>query len=128
MSNTKHTYEMQGKWTPGPWQVMYSTDKSGECALAVWIDEAYDGMVGSPICKVSPESCETEQDKANAQLIAASPELFEALINLWPYIQDLQSENFSDPNAGIFEDEKLTQAYNNAKAVIAKATGKEVRP
>lgn len=68
--------------TPGPWIVMYSTPPIGESTLAVWPYGTVEGQVGSPICKVSPESLENDTDRANARLIAAAPELFELTMRL----------------------------------------------
>lgn len=70
---------MADKHTPGPWSL-------GSTGWYVQHDEAYEqtsqGVVGSngtPICEVvSIEYDDTEID-ANARLIAAAPELLEAL-------------------------------------------------
>lgn len=66
-------------FTPGPWKVMYSSSQEREFFLAVWPANTVDGYVGSPICKVSPEHLMNETDEANGRLIAAAPELLEAL-------------------------------------------------
>lgn len=63
--------------TPGPWYVNTSTPTNGmtEPALAVFPAAVGPGTVGSPICKVSPESTMNQTDIANATLIAAAPDL-----------------------------------------------------
>lgn len=51
-------------------------------SLAVWPDGVQIGEVAEPICLISPTDRTTEQDEANARLIAAAPELLEAAKNL----------------------------------------------
>lgn len=65
---------MSGKWTPGPWAVMNST-----------IYNTYVGVRGpctvAAIRNGANKKTRAETD-ANATLIAAAPELYEALFNL----------------------------------------------
>lgn len=104
--------------TPGPWEVMYATSPKGECTLAVWSSNVFEGYVGSPVCKVSPQENENATDRANAHLIAAAPELLEALqkiVSLMPEPDDVDY----DPGQIIMDVERI------AYAAIAKATGKK---
>lgn len=48
-------------------------------SLAVWPDSIQVGQIAEPICLVSPDVSVTEQDEANARLIAAAPDLLAAL-------------------------------------------------
>jgi len=64
--------------------------------------------------------------EANAKLIAAAPDLLEALEACFPYMHDLDKENFDDAAAGIIEDYTLSQAFRKMKAAIAKATNPEL--
>lgn len=73
--------------TPAPWQVMFSTSVDGKVCLAIWDARTVEGQIGSPICKISPIETVNESDKANAQLIAAAPELLETLKALYEYCQ-----------------------------------------
>lgn len=102
-------------YTPGPWKVMFSIPEVGECALAVWPADTVHGCVGSPICKVSPEHLMNETDEANARLIAAAPELLEALVEL-TNVYDTSDFDI------VGKDEVLIK---KCKAIIAKATGEK---
>ena len=88
------------KHTPGPWHVggpnkctIY--DKHGQ-RLA----NSFEGVMAT---QRTDSECE-----ANARLIAAAPELLDALVNLLPLISPLKAE---------------IQQVANASAAIAKATG-----
>lgn len=71
---------MEKKYTPGPWHVGWASPESKESStLAVWQKDVLDSGFGSVICKVSPEATMNGADEANAKLIAAAPELLEAL-------------------------------------------------
>lgn len=87
----------QAKHTPGPWHV---NDDKG-CR---WIETSKDDVIAR-ICK---DSCSREIFDANASLIAASPDLLDALKGL------LEITDFHE----LFGSK--TEA---ARAVIAKATG-----
>jgi hypothetical protein len=64
------------KYTPGPWVKGYS---NFDGALAVWPIIPIGPEEHFPICKVAPVENTTDEDHANANLIAAAPELLEAL-------------------------------------------------
>lgn len=96
--------------TKGPWglgerdgdYVMIDAPNHSGLASVVWQMED-DRLCGDP----SPEK------EANARLIAAAPELLEAL--KW-YVEN------EDVNEGDPENEFWTNGLNRARAVIAKAT------
>ena len=67
-----------------------------------------------------------EEQAANMALIAAAPDLLEALNACFPYMHDLDAENFADASAGIIEDYTLSEAFRKMKAAIAKATNPEL--
>lgn len=67
------------KYTSGPWKVMYTTSDDGECFLSVVPANTEEGETVTPICKISPMRSENETDKANASLIAAVPDMENAL-------------------------------------------------
>lgn len=73
---------MEKKFTQGVWQVADCISNS-ERYLAVWKDK------DKVICLVSPKSKETEDDLANAKLMAAAPELLESLEDLVSYSKSL---------------------------------------
>ena len=95
---------MNAKHTPGPWI-------AEPCGHA----DRVDVWTGSGIGHVAAVSTGLTPDpsaKANARLIAASPELFEALETLVQRVSDLGANGFS-------------QEVAKGKAAIAKAKGGE---
>lgn len=85
------------KPTPGPWQMEHVPDDGGEYAIT-----AANGIhVGLTIGG-------TKSEQANARLIAAAPELLQAL-------------QFVMTASG----EQLSTAFEQAQAAIAKATGEQ---
>jgi hypothetical protein len=91
MSNTKHT--------PGPWMV----DRPGTLFHIRTMDE-----INGTVATCDPCDFATQEQLANARLIAAAPELLEALREL------VESVAISDP--GVYD-------LDAARAAIAKATG-----
>jgi len=108
--------------TPGPWKWMQAKDARGNhCAYAVWpdLDRPYtDSPRGHQICR-TPDGT-TPEAAANAQLIAAVPELLDACKLLLGSLEYLHGESSPDP-FGRIGLEKL----DKARAAIAKA---EARP
>ncbi|HEK1928034.1 TPA: hypothetical protein SMS04_002719 [Proteus mirabilis] len=94
---------MEFKHSPAPWRCH---DKRPNCSgySIVGNDGQYIGFVG--------DSDELSPMDANANLIAAAPELLEALIKLTDYVSD---------------DSPLrnTDEFDLAKAAIAKALGQQ---
>ncbi|MFC6998031.1 hypothetical protein [Rufibacter roseus] len=110
---------MENRFTPGPWHVGYASPESKEnCTLAVWQKEALDSGFGSVICKVSPELTANVTDEANARLIAAAPELLEAL------------EELSGLMQGVIEGDYQPDSFTLqlAKQAYYKATGNSLEP
>ena len=91
------------KHTPGPWYIYEDGDSPGieasACSIVVFGLEEDDGGVGGRT---------TEEAKANARLIAAAPDLLEALQHLM-----------------VAHGEQLDYAFQQAQDAIAKATGKK---
>lgn len=97
MSATKHT--------PGPW----------------WIDEHSAEVYGQGRAKEDASRCIvqfserfTKQERADARLIAAAPELLSALVECLPLLE-VACESTDDPDA--------SDKYERACAAIAKAQG-----
>lgn len=105
MSDTKHT--------PGPWKV----DEVGPLGVI------QDDEDGRGICDIhAPSEDFMEEYKANARLIAVSPELLEAAEAAFRTLSE-----FADPDAvnvdwGYIAENSQAQA-ENLKAVIAKVKG-----
>lgn len=86
-----------GKYTPGPW----FTHRSG--FSTVYVEARIDGGLLQEVAACGPTEKAAEQQDANARLIAAAPDLLEAL-------QD----------AALWVDGDLK---SKVRAAIAKATG-----
>ncbi len=100
---------MESKHTKGPWEMEY--DNYGNDSYSEWIDIF---TSHNTIAQVGRSRKMTEENKANARLIAAAPELLEALKKLVPIT---------------WNDGPLAKAYEDigkkAEEAIAAAT-KEV--
>lgn len=103
------------KGTPGPW-----------INVGGWVDAKKSGDLSSIICaidsvaSINPESV----NDANANLISAAPELLEALqLSLTAMNEMGDILNFHDMSDAE-SVERLTPAFEMARAAIAKALGK----
>lgn len=68
------------KFTKGKWEVAdYLNDTTHQRVLAVWLGGTFKTENDRVICLISPKETETEEDIANAQLIAVAPEMYEAM-------------------------------------------------
>ena len=65
------------KWTPGPWKVLPRGDLTSKFTIPVFATVG-DGVVCSIVHTYTAEP----RDRANARLIAAAPDLYEALAGL----------------------------------------------
>lgn len=115
----------ESKFTPGPWRAEPPNDYTPN----IWI--AADDDAGG-ICKFEP--CDygdgpgpvlTPIDYANARLIAAAPELFEALRELVA-IRTIK-DKLEEPNNGEWPDmaalrERTDAAWASARAALLKAS------
>jgi len=98
----------KAKHTPGPWKVQAEYD--GTLPIDGWSEEAEESC---EICRVSLDMLDTGERAANAALIAACPDLLDAmetLINL--------KDGEDDGGEGILESD-----WDKARAAIAKARG-----
>lgn len=93
---------MEKKFTKGPWNV----DSSGFDLIITSI-HPFDVVVS----KIGHEDMNEDEIEANAKLIAAAPDLLEALMELF-------DETCSDFD---FENESMSKAEKKAQAAIAKA-------
>lgn len=104
--------------TPGHWRT-----EPGDSIVRV----AQSGTPNRIICAVSNKTYYQrfdEEDEANARLIAAAPELLEALKYLKPWLE----EQVMDESAGLQEGDTPSirfDKFNEALAAIAKATGND---
>lgn len=113
----------ENKYTPGPWQVVHNPLES---QIEAWNHRRFHVFRVAPsghteaIADTAAYEWATspESHEANAQLIAASPDLLECVINMRQFIALWEIEHPERASAC----EAYTQAAN---AAIAKATGQE---
>ena len=103
----------QPKHTPGPWTI----------EMEPYGPESFDGFLS--IESATQTIC-TDVSNCDAPLISAAPDLLEALEACFPYMHDLDAENFDDASAGIIEDYKLSEDFKKMKAALAKAKNVEL--
>ena len=106
------------KHTPGLWIADgYYVRQSGISGTRMIADVCYTGPHHTPPDEY-PKSCRFA-DEANAQLIAAAPELLEALIS---------AQGFLNPLSGLIETKEwdhLENVRDKMRSAIAKATGEK---
>jgi hypothetical protein len=71
---------MSEKWTPGPWSVEHVKDDG-----AIYIAHPKTECNVTTICNIIDD---TEEDFSNAHIIAAAPELYDALNGLYKLLWD----------------------------------------
>lgn len=104
----------EAQHSPGPWFAKMSETwphehpENSRRALNVHGGDGQPGYAGNIITSIAPVPHVTHQDWANARLIAAAPELLEAL------------------EAVIAEADRDTDAFIVAKTVIARAKGETI--
>ena len=106
---------MKFKGTPGPWRFDEQTTLSGFPVFYIAQD---DNAKYTPNYSDVSQTCSGELkhiQKANAQLIAAAPDLLEALQLSVKAMQEGRNVSYPD----------LYGAINKARAAIAKAIGEE---
>ncbi len=92
------------KWTPGPWDKVVKME--GFTAVGA------DTLIARVFSRAFRD---TENEAANAALVAAAPELYDALVALLPLAEQYLWRAPSHPDNAKIED---------ARAAICKATGK----
>lgn len=106
---------METKHTKGNWGIKQTTVSGYLIQTAIVTDLKFDDPLRSPvICDMFGMA--TENGAANAKLIAAAPEMLEALLSFTDNIDNWLK-------TGIAADPKSSKAiYDAAKAAIKKAT------
>lgn len=100
---------MSGKWTPGPWHTTAKHERQVSDRRGFKVAKALIRTRGANF--TLPEY----QAEANAHLIAAAPELYEALA---------QIEYFFGAESSAVK-RRFTDARTNARAALAKARGEQ---
>lgn len=101
------------KHTPSPWEMFSHKHESIIVVSSLrsdvaWIRNEYAGLRDTARSR--------EEDEANARLMAAAPELLEALQDVLKRIENSDEWWMDNPDRGGFDAEMI-------KAIIAKATG-----
>jgi len=101
---------MSAKHTPGPWTNQVVNTVSGVCFKVGPFPWKEGELNHACIYADYPNKSGYEQCAANARLIAAAPDLLEALQAMLTHM-------------GMDEDDWIKPTFNQARAAIAKATG-----
>lgn len=116
------------KHTPGPWVVdLTGPFLLGGDSVPVEGQSTETGLIHREICTVLldtdayPEGKEFLEDCANARLIAAAPDLLEALKSLLSETEEIEYHSMVEAQSMQIEQDK-------ARVAIAKAEGREVTP
>lgn len=107
-------------FTPGPWQVRHGQ--------IIWREPFFDESqrrVNQPVCDASVPAALTEEEKdANANLIAAAPDLHGALKTFWDFFnQEGNPYHIAKYNNRftVGEQEIIDKMFAKAAAALAKA-------
>ena len=95
------------KFTPGPWMIGFKHDEMGVIAP---------GPVAIADCNYDPALSESEK-QANARLIAAAPEMLEALKNAYALISEIPLNKNGEIERAILKN------YHDLESIIEKAIG-----
>jgi hypothetical protein len=108
------TTKTETKHTPGPWAIQFTPLHPQKLCIMP--------AVGRRIAVMDDDTDDDRAD-ANVRLIAASPMMFEALENVVHQlsVMRLAQAGPADEETELF----ISAAVDNARAAIAKATGKE---
>lgn len=117
------------KFTPGPWVIIPGGDEWSQGRIAT-IEPALETMLEINYWTVAEVNNRRHESEANALLIAAAPDLLEALENLlWhaEYLEELiESERGRGRNADqLYADGEMHNYMVEAKASISKARGQQ---
>ena len=105
------------KHTPGPWRAEISCDETGAPQKCWWISAKGDVDIG----ETSGEK-RSDEEAANARLIAAAPELYEALKEALPVLLGLVTDEGLKPEKKGYVCGGYS-AYEAAKKALGKAEG-----
>ncbi len=110
--------------SPAPWTFRPNPCECPDCTAAFWIDSAprsADERIGVPIGEVRDLGKASE---ANARLIAAAPELLDAVATLKVYLHDaLFHANYPERTMPAATFEAASAAVEEAGRLLAKARG-----
>lgn len=106
---------MKQEHTEGPWTV--GDLEKGDQHVLIWASNDESAKTGYPLAQLDRTAFGIEEQIANAQLIAAAPDMLEALELSLDQLAALE---------GFFEGGGEMEAITKAKAAISKATGEQL--
>jgi hypothetical protein len=112
---------MSAQHTPGPWHTAPSN--SGNLCIFGEIEHRQTGYSENCICAITPLCDQTRIDRSNANLIAAAPELLEALEEQERCMQWMTGSDPENPFTLETMRLKLNYCEDVRKSAIAKAKG-----
>lgn len=124
---------MMGEWTPGPWDAGHLCDDATRCNCRYIFGGQYMGALGEiyvdngkgSISEGANDCPPIDEAKANLQLIAAAPDLVEALKGIIPALQaaDNLVRAFTGPDDDIARAVRdlARDRIKDARAALAKA-------
>ena len=111
---------MTTKHTQGPWRVKIPTD--GSTHYPHIVDVKYEHV----LCRLTDLYCLPDRLEANAQLIAAAPDLLEALENLVYKASNILTEEQLAAIFTNYDGISLRNSLTSCDEAIAKARGGEL--
>lgn len=109
-------------WTPGPWRVAPSRDFSGDIGIA-----CPDGIVAECFSAIRVASERSDEVKANARLIAAAPDLVEALEGYMDCVAFAANPSLANADVLTLKEasDRMSAARDRARAALSRARGEE---
>tara|TARA_B110000483_G_scaffold194793_1_gene232223 strand:+ start:2289 stop:2624 length:336 start_codon:yes stop_codon:yes gene_type:complete len=110
---------MKTRHTPAPWTWHSKKHEDGSMnGSVVFIDE----HLAHCVCK-APKFQDEEKWEANAKLMAAAPELLDALMAMDTFLKHIGENNAGWVGDLVLQDYSLmTDAYNKTSTALSKAT------
>lgn len=109
---------MSGRpWTPGPWSTHPEDLRGGRYWVIDMPGMAADDYFDEPFA-----IHESDNGEANARLIAAAPDLYEAVNEMLDH--EPSREDFRSDAKGDLQFKIATQVWERARAALAKADGR----
>ena len=111
---------MSDKHTPGPWKPVLNSSDYWK-VVHPWPDQSFEEANSYSPTVVNVCTKEGDEQESNARLIAAAPELLEALSKFVAFTEQHGEVVFS--GGGMSAIDVMNACTTKARAAIAKATG-----
>ena len=106
------------RFTPGPWSMSFDTNKNFIGGIGSIKNGRHVAEIERPYNSITGKLENTDESTANARLIAAAPDMLEALKRIIHH-----AENYSFKNDGSLNDGRMRATITAAAAAIKKALG-----